>query len=151
MSARTDFWWRWLVVMTCVVLSLGAALVAFPSVMQQVFNLIFFGSPGGRPEFLPAARYLRFAFAVLGAVMFAWAACMLVLLWGPFRRGSRDAWLAIAVSLAAWFVPDTVLSLLSGFWQNAVLNVVLAAGFAIPLAVTRRARADSSMGKEGLP
>jgi hypothetical protein len=38
-----------------------------------------------------------------------------------------------------WFVTDTVLSLATGFWQNAVLNVVLAVLFAVPLAATWRA------------
>jgi uncharacterized membrane protein YhaH (DUF805 family) len=151
MNTRADFWWRWLVVVTVAVLVLGAALVLFPSAMQQAFNLLFFGSPGGRPEYLPAEGYLRFAFVVLGAVMFAWAACMLVLLWGPFRHRSRDAWLAITVSLVAWFVPDTAYSLLSGFWQNAVLNGVLAILFAVPLAMTRRACSASSIGKERHP
>jgi hypothetical protein len=37
-----------------------------------------------------------------------------------------------------WFVLDTALSLVSGFWPNAVLNVVLAVLFAVPLAATYR-------------
>ena len=44
--------------------------------------------------------------------------------------------LAMVVSLLAWFVPDTALSLLSGFWQNAALNLVFAVLFALPLAAT---------------
>jgi hypothetical protein len=43
------------------------------------------------------------------------------------------------VSLAAWLIPDTTLSLWSGFWQNAVLNVVLAILFA-PQPTPRSAR-----------
>jgi hypothetical protein len=42
----------------------------------------------------------------------------------------------VAVSIAAWFVPDTAFSLWTGYWQNAVLNGVLALAFAIPLAAT---------------
>lgn len=48
-------------------------------------------------------------------------------------------WNLIALSVAAWFVPDTSYSLLSGFWQNAVLNTVFAGLFAIPLWATRGA------------
>ena len=44
----------------------------------------------------------------------------------------------MAVSLVAWFVPDTTFSLWSGFWQNAVLNLVLGVIFVIPLATTYR-------------
>jgi len=38
----------------------------------------------------------------------------------------------VTVSLAAWFNPDTAFSLLSGFWQNAVLNCVMALLFTVP-------------------
>jgi integral membrane sensor domain MASE1 len=40
----------------------------------------------------------------------------------------------VAVSL---FVPDTLYSLASGFWPNAVLNSVFALVFALPLWATR--------------
>jgi hypothetical protein len=43
-----------------------------------------------------------------------------------------------AVSAAAWLVPDTVFSLWTGFWRNAVLNSVIALLFVIPLAATYR-------------
>ena len=32
-----------------------------------------------------------------------------------------EGWQIIAVSVAAWFIPDTTFSLWSGSWQNAVL------------------------------
>jgi hypothetical protein len=44
----------------------------------------------------------------------------------------------MTVLLTAWFVPDTVLSLWTGFWPNAILNLVIAAFFAMPLAATYR-------------
>ena len=44
----------------------------------------------------------------------------------------------LAVSLIAWYLPDTVYSLVSGFWQNAVLNTGMLALFAIPLVATFR-------------
>ena len=44
----------------------------------------------------------------------------------------------VAVSVGAWFVPDTACSLLSGFWQNGILNICFLVLFAIPLAATRR-------------
>jgi len=42
------------------------------------------------------------------------------------------------VSLVVWLVPDTGCSLWSGFWQNAVLNTVALALFALPFAMTYR-------------
>ncbi len=82
------------------------------------------------------AGYIALAHGVLGAVMVGWGAVLLIVLIGPFRRGTREGWLIVAVSVAAWFVPDTALSLATGFWQNAVLNVVVAVLFAVPLAAT---------------
>jgi hypothetical protein len=57
---------------------------------------------------------------------------------GPFARGAREAWTTIAVSVGAWFVPDTAFSLWSGFWQNALLNLAVASSFAAPLLATWR-------------
>ena len=142
MSVGGRFWWRWLSAVSVLVLVFGAALILAPGLMQRLFNLLFFGSAAGKSAFLPAASYLRFAFATLGAVMFGWAACMLVVL--TLRRGTRDAWLAVTVSLGAWFLPDTIYSLASGFWQNAILNTLIAILFAVPLvAIHRESRRDT--------
>jgi cytosine/uracil/thiamine/allantoin permease len=59
---------------------------------------------------------------------------LLIVVAGPLRRRSREAWTACAISVAAWFIADMAFSLTTGFWQNAVLNVVLAILFAVPLA-----------------
>jgi len=55
---------------------------------------------------------------------------------GPFRRRERWSWKAVAASLAVWFAADTALSLAAGFPENAVLNVLILAGFAPGLAFT---------------
>jgi hypothetical protein len=68
--------------------------------------------------------------------MFGWGLALLLVVRGPFARGAREGWLIVAVSVAAWFVPDTAFSMWAGFWQNAVLNVVFLALFAAPLAAT---------------
>lgn len=73
-----------------------------------------------------------FISTVLGAVMIGWSVVLLFALFGPFRRGQLEGWRMVTVSLAAWFNPDTAFSLLSGFWQNAVLNCVMALLFTVP-------------------
>lgn len=50
--------------------------------------------------------------------------------------GEAMGWRIIALSVAAWFVPDTAYSLWSGFWQNAVLNLAFLILFAVPLGAT---------------
>jgi len=137
MDHKLRFWWRWLVAATGAVIVFGLSLVVFPDSMQRVLNLLYFSSPGGRPVFDQAAvAYITFICAVLGAVMIGWGTILLFALFGPFRRRHREGWRMLAVSLLAWFIPDTAFSLWSGFWQNAVLNCVMAGLFAIPLAAT---------------
>ena len=83
-----------------------------------------------------AVAYITFITAVLGAVMVGWGTILLFVLFGPFRRRHKEGWRMLAASLLAWFIPDTAFSLWSGFWQNAVLNCVMAGLFVIPLAET---------------
>jgi hypothetical protein len=137
MNPKFGFWWRWLIVSASGVLLFGLSLVLLPAPMQRLFNLFYFSSSRADLSFGPAAvSYIRFVCAVLGSVMIGWSAALLFVLFGTFRRGLSEGWKLIAVSLAAWFLPDTAFSLLSGFWQNAVLNLAIALLFAIPLGFT---------------
>jgi hypothetical protein len=112
-------------------------MVIFPGPTQRVFNYVYLSSPAGRPLFSEnAVAYITFISAVLGAVMFAWSITFLYVLYGPFRRGEKEGWRTLAVSLTAWFIPDTSFSLWSGFWQNAILNILLLSLFAVPLVAT---------------
>ena len=138
MDRRTIFWWRWLVVATVMILAFGSALVLLAGPMQRAFESLYFAPRGGPALDPDAVAYTAFMGAVLGAVMVGWAVLLLFVLFGPFRRTETAAWNMIAASLAAWFVPDTAFSLWSGFWQNAALNIVVLAAFAVPLAATYR-------------
>ncbi len=137
MQKNLLFWWRWLVIATCAVLVFGLSMVILPGPTQKMFNYIYLSSPQGKSIFAEdAAAYITFISAVLGAVMFAWSTTFLYVLYGPFRRGEKEGWRTVAVSLVAWFIPDTTFSLWSGFWQNAILNTLLFALFAVPLVAT---------------
>lgn len=131
------FWQRWLVVATSVVAVFGLVLVFSPLFARWLFGWILFGSATGLVRLGAAAQpYLQLVHGVLGAVMFGWSLALLLVVVGPFARGEWEAWRTIAASLAAWFVLDTVLSLVAGFWPNAVLNTVLVLLFAVPLTAT---------------
>lgn len=137
----SPFWVNWLLVVVLGVMAFGISMVLLPGPIRMFFSLIFYSSAGAMDaRFGPAAvEYVTFAHGVLGAVMFGWGAALLMVLYGPFRRGSREGWRIFAVSVGAWFVPDTLFSLWTGFWQNAVLNAVFAALFAVPLVATYKA------------
>jgi hypothetical protein len=132
-------WYRWLVAVTVGMMAFGLFMVIAPALTRQGFSLMIYSEAdriGGFGE--DPASYIELAHAVMGSVMFGWGTALLLVLRGPFRRDLREGWTIVAVSLAAWFVPDTIFSLWSGFWQNAVLNAVFLVLFAIPLAATSR-------------
>ncbi len=131
-----DFWRRWLIVACLVVLVFGAALVILAAPAQQAFESTYLAPRSAVPLGPDAVEYTAFMGAVLGSVMVGWAALLLFVLNGPFRRQETAAWNMLAVSLIAWYLPDTAYSLISGFWQNAVLNTGMLVLFVIPLAAT---------------
>ena len=144
MDTKTKFWWQWLVVVTVIVSLFGISMVIMPELIRQFFSLVIFSSPGIIGSFgSPAVSYITLTHGVLGAVMFGWGVALLFILFGSFRRGAREGWLTVAVSVTAWFVPDTIFSLWTGFWMNAILNTIFVLAFAIPLIATYRSFADN--------
>ena len=132
------FWINWLLAVSAGVVAFGLVLVIAPSLSRQGFSLLVYASPERVDAFgQEAARYISLATAVLGGVMVGWGAALFYVTRSLFSRGSTTAWNLIALSVGAWFLPDTSYSLLSGYWQNAVLNTVFLLLFAVPLWATR--------------
>lgn len=139
MKDKARMWWLWLIVVSAGVAFFGLVMVVAPEFTRTFFGLLIFASSDAIDNFGgPAVAYISLTHGVLGTVMLGWGVVFLFVLLGPFRRGSREAWFTIAVSLTAWYVTDTIFSLWSGFWPNAVLNTVFAVLFAVPLAATYR-------------
>lgn len=119
------------------VIATGIAMVILPDVMNRFFSLLFFSATDHYPSFGEAASgYITFAHGLVGSVMAGWGVALLGVLYGPFRSGSREGWLAVAYSVALWFTLDTSVSLINGLWQNALLNLVIAELYVIPLVAT---------------
>jgi hypothetical protein len=138
-SRPSPFWLNWLTLVCCGVMLFGLALVLAPGLAGRGFGLLLFADSEHVSALgVAAGSYISLLHRVLGAVMFGWSVALLLLVRGPFRRGSRDSWNIVAVSALAWFVPDTLFSLWTGFWQNALLNLAIAVPLAIPLVVTHR-------------
>lgn len=132
------FWTNWLLAVSAGVVAFGLVLVVAPSVARQGFSLLVYAAPERIDTFgQEPARYIALAHAVLGGVMVGWGTALLYVTKTLFARGSKTAWNLITLSLAAWFIPDTSYSVLSGYWQNAVLNAVFLILFAVPLWATR--------------
>lgn len=130
---------RWLLAAALGVMAFGLALMLARVASLEGFSSLIYGDAGHIAAFgAGAVEYITLLHAVLGAVMVGWGAALWLVIRGPFARGMREGWRIVALSVAAWFVPDTAFSLWSGFWQNAVLNLVFLVLFAVPLAATYR-------------
>lgn len=133
----SKFWWRWLLVVTDGVILFSLALMFLPETMLRFFNMLFYGVNEGSSLFGAfEADYLTFVYSVLGAVMIGWAVMMFLVLLGSFKRGEREGWYTMAVSLTVWFVVDSFISVWNGFAINAAFNLVFYILYAIPLAAT---------------
>ena len=134
-----NFWWRWLVAANIGVMLFGIAQALFPNLVRQGFGLMVFGSATYMDTFpQDAIRYITLTHAVMGAVMIGWGVSMMYTLFTQFRAGEWIGWLSPAVALTLWYIPDTAMSIVAGFWQNALLNTIFIVLFAIPLAATYR-------------
>jgi hypothetical protein len=139
MQKPSAFWINWLRAVSLSVVVFGLILVLVPDWTQLGFSALAFGDSQRLASFDPAAvSYIRLTHAVLGSVMVGWGAAIFLVIQGPFAAAQPIGWRIIAISVLAWFLPDTTYSLWSGFWQNAVLNLFFLVLFAIPLMATRR-------------
>jgi len=133
------FWWKWMVVSSWGVIVAGIAMVVLPDVMNRFFSLLFYNVTDHYTSFGESASgYITFTHGVLGSVMAGWGVALLGVLYGPFRSGNPEGWRSVAYSVALWFSLDTSVSLAYGLWQNALLNLIIAELYIIPLVATFR-------------
>ncbi len=132
-----NFWYRWLIVASCLIILFGLSLVLFSNTFlfvpfnKMVQNLFPIGGN------LIVLNHLRtWLYAVLGATMIGWGICILYILKNAFLRKEKWAWLAIAIGLLSWFIPDTFMSCFCGALFNVVLNSLLLLTFLLPLIFT---------------
>jgi hypothetical protein len=136
----SSFWINWLLAVSAGVMVFGLLLVLAPTLTRQGFSLLVYTSPTQIDSFgAEQVRYVSLTHAVIGGVMVGWGTALFYVTKALLAGGSRVAWNIIALSVAAWYVPDTAYSVVSGFWQNALLNSAFLALFAIPLWATRGA------------
>lgn len=133
------FWINWLVVASAGWIIFGLCMLLLPDVMQLFFNRLFKRVLAADLPFSPAATdYINFTYGVLGAVMVGWFTSLLLIALGSFSRGEQAGWQTIATSIGLWFTLDTTYSLCNDYAENALLNLLAFAMFAIPLGATYR-------------
>lgn len=122
--------WAWGVVIFGVVLA-TFALPAIDGAGRMVFDLI--GNPA------PAApdAHLRFSVGLMGCVTIGWGVTYFALFraaWALPVDQARPVWRMTLLGSLAWFVPDSILSVVTGFPMNVLPNIVLLILLVIPLA-----------------
>lgn len=133
------FWINWLSFAAVFTMLFGLLMLVLPSLTLQGFGLIIFKNANQFNTFDPqATAYIELAHAVMGAVLFGWGALMFMVVRKLMSRGIKEAWGMMAGSVLLWYLPDTAFSLVSGFWQNAVLNTGFACLYAVPLFALRK-------------
>jgi len=125
---------------------MGLIFVLLPSATLLFFDWMVYGGYDASPVQThlnggETRRYAGFIFQVLGAIILGWAVLLAWVARGPGQLDTAAAhrvaewgWRGIAISFAAWFVVDTTMSLIMGYWQNAVFNTLFGVAMALPLA-----------------
>lgn len=135
----SSFWVTTLRLVSIGVAVFGLALVLAPGLTLRGFSWMVYANAGRLPALGgEAVRYISLVHAVLGAVMCGWGIMLTAIVHTLVANGSRLGWRLVTGSLLTWYLPDTSYSLLSGYWQNALLNTVFALLFAVPLLAIKR-------------
>jgi hypothetical protein len=145
MAMTFQFWRKWLIVVTGVMIIFGFDLVVLTKPLIGIFNTLYFPNIDATQALSSDAnQIITFLYGVLGAVMVGWGCTILMMVLGWFREGERGAWNSIAVSLLIWFVIDSSFSIYAGAPANAVFNLVFLVLFAVPLVATSPYRATNA-------
>ena len=119
--------WSLSVIAFGVVLALGA-LPTFDAPTRLLLTAL-----SGKPAEL--SDVTRFALGVLGAVSIGWGLAMMMVFAHVARAGAAATPLlgGVVLSVAAWFVIDSALSIATGFALNVIPNLALLVGLVAPL------------------
>ena len=133
-------WLYWLWAATAGLWLFGLSMVLTPDLIRWAFSLMLYGDGQHVASTFgaPANDYIRLLHGVLGAVMFGWGVMIAMVLRRAVAQGQPESINWILLPLLAWYIPDTIFSLYTGFWQNAVLNTVFLLVFLVPLLALKR-------------
>ncbi|MBC8998621.1 hypothetical protein IAI51_18985 [Pseudomonas sp. N40(2020)] len=139
MSEKSEFWFRWLQIACVAVQAFGAFMILSQAGTRAFFGALLMRDTSAISRFQePAVNYIDLLHVVLGAVLVGWGVALFLMVRYFYKLQPLLVSRVVTVSILCWAVPDTAYSLWSGFWQNAVLNVVFIAVFFPPLLALRR-------------
>lgn len=136
-----SLWLTWLRILSATIVLTGFCFAyVFTFLVPEVQQLFFGEITGGELASLPDAeiRYHNLLLSVLGGVMMGWGVMWLFLCRQLKSNNSDWIWSTLAISFAAWFVFDTVGSVLAGSLTNVGLNCIFLIVALPPLIANRQ-------------
>jgi hypothetical protein len=121
--------WAWGVVIFGVVLA-TFAVPAVDGLGRMIFELL------GNPAPAEPDAHLRFSVGLMGCVTIGWGVTILAAFraaWALPPAQASGIWRLIVISAFSWFIPDSLLSIATGFGLNVVSNVVLLVLLLVPV------------------
>lgn len=137
-KSMNKFWQNWLTVFCGAVCLFGVVLAggAFEATSSPVyFTLDLLNSTG---EILLNSA-MRFSLAVMGAVTIGWSIILFAAIKAANKldkQSSKSVWNLITLSVASWYVIDSILSIATGFWLNTIPNTIYMAAFLLPILIS---------------
>jgi hypothetical protein len=112
------------------IILVGGGFEATSGPVRILFD--FLNGPGK----LDLNQYMRFSLAILGAVTIGWSLTLMAVIQNTNqleKQVSKSIWIGMTASIIIWYVIDSILSIATGFWLNAVSNTIFSTTFLIPV------------------
>ncbi len=131
----SEFQKGWLALWSWGVVLFGAILAAFAfeatdGPTRALFALF------GQPIIDPVGHHLRFAVGLMGCVTVGWGLTFKTLFDAAHQLtgvAARRIWRGATVATLIWYGIDSLTSIATGFWMNAVSNTILLILYLIPV------------------
>lgn len=131
----TAFHRSWLALWSWGVVLFGAVLAAFAFAAtdgptRALFTLF------GQPVIDPVTPHLRFAVGLMGCVTAGWGLTFNVLFKAAHQltgNAARGVWRGATAAALIWYIVDSIISIATGFWMNAVSNTIVLTLYLIPV------------------
>ena len=136
-----SFWAKWILGFSFIVMlgGIGFAFI-FPYLSPQVLGVFFTEITNMSITELSSAeiRFHNLLTGVIGGIMFGWGLMLVFLGYRLLKRPLAWIWTVITISLVAWYLSDTLASILAGSSFNVALNTTLFLLAMPPVLVNRK-------------
>jgi len=123
-----SIWAKWILVFSFIVMLGGISFAfIFPYLFPQFIEVFFTEiTDMNYPELISAEiRFHNLLSGVIGGIMFGWGLMLAFLGYRLIKHLEAWIWTVITISLIAWYLFDTLASIIAGSSLNVALNTIL--------------------------